>query len=87
MARSVKPSKRGKTAKFYAKNAESRAKHSKDNSNGGKYDKPKSYQREHMKAQRALGTQGTNKDVVKKNGKWTSESMKINRARGGAKRA
>ena len=65
MARSVKPSKRGKTAKFYAKTAESRAKHSKDNSNGGKSDKPKSYQREHMKAQRALGTQGTNKDVVK----------------------
>ena len=76
----------GKTASHYRSNPKSRAKHVKDNSPGGKYAHSKAYKRKHAKLAKKLGTEGTNKDVSIRNGKATAESLKINRARGGAKR-
>ena len=70
----------------YRTNAKSRAKHVKDNSPGGKYAHSKAYKRKHAKLAKKLGTEGTNKDVSIRNGKATAESLKLNRARGGAKR-
>ena len=77
----------GKTAKHYRKNAKSRLKHIVDNSPGGKYAHTNAYKRKHAKLAKKLGTEGTNKDVSIKNGKATAENLKINRARGGAKKA
>ena len=74
-----------KTSKHYAKNPKSRRKHVRDNSNGGKYDKPSSYQKEHQAQRRKLKCSKT-QDVVKKKGKWTCGDRKQNRAKGGAKR-
>tara|TARA_R100000458_G_scaffold48331_1_gene47349 strand:+ start:128 stop:388 length:261 start_codon:yes stop_codon:yes gene_type:complete len=85
MGRKVAPSKRGKTARHYAKNAASRKKHVKDNSPGGKYAHSKEYKRVHAKKRASLKCK-KNQDVVKKKGKWSCESLKINRRRGGAKR-
>jgi len=78
---------KGKTAQHYAKNEASRLKHVRDNSPGGKYAHSKAYKREHSKARRAAGIMGKGgPDMSKKNGKLVKESLKINRARGGAKR-
>ena len=86
MARGV--SNPGKTARHYRKNAASRRKHVRDNSPGGKYVKSKAYKREHAAARRKAGIMGKGgPDMSKKNGKFVKESLKINRARGGAKRA
>ena len=78
---------KSRTSKFYARNPKSAAKHSCDNSSGcnGKYAHTKKYKKQHAK-QRAKLKCKKNQDVVKKKGKWTCESLKINRARGGAKR-
>ena len=84
MARGV--SNPGRTARHYRNNAASRAKHVRDNSNGGKYDKPASYQREHQAARRKLKIRG-DQDAVRKNGKLVAGNRKENRARGGRDRA
>ena len=77
--------KLGRTARHYRKNPKSRAKHVKDNSPGGKYAHSKEYKRVHAKKRASLKCK-KNQDVVKKKGKWSCESLKINRRRGGAKR-
>ena len=78
---------KGKTAQHYAKNAASRAKHVRDNSPGGKYAHSKAYKREHSRARRKAGIMGKGgPDMSRKNGKFVKENLKINRARGGAKR-
>ena len=74
-----------KTSKFYAKNKKSAAKHSKDNSPGGKYAHSKKYKRKHAKLRNKLKCK-PHEDVSKRKGKWVCESLKINRGRGGAKR-
>ena len=74
-----------KTSKFYAKNPKSAAKHSRDNSPGGKYAHSKKYKRKHAKLRDKLKCK-KNEDVSKRKGKWVCESLKINRGRGGAKR-
>ena len=74
-----------KTSKFYAKNPKSAAKHSKDNSPGGKYAHSKKYKRKHAKLRNKLKCK-PHEDVSKRKGKWVCESLKINRGRGGAKR-
>ena len=74
-----------KTSKFYAKNPKSAAKHSRDNSPGGKYAHSKKYKRKHAKLRDKLKCK-KNEDVSKRKGKWVCESLKINRRRGGAKR-
>jgi hypothetical protein len=86
MARKV--SNPGRTAKFYRdpKNKASREKHIRDNSNGGKYDKPASYQREHANAREKLKI-GPNQDAVRKNGKLVAGNRYQNRADGGRKGA
>ena len=76
---------RSKTSKFYAKNPKSAAKHSRDNSPGGKYAHSKKYKRKHAKLRDKLKCK-KNEDVSKRKGKWVCESLKINRGRGGAKR-
>ena len=78
---------KGKTAQHYATNEASRLKHVRDNSPGGKYAHSKSYKRAHATARRKAGLMGKGgPDMSKKNGKFVKESLKINRARGGAKR-
>ena len=74
-----------KTSKFYAKNPKSAAKHSRDNSPGGKYAHSKKYKRKHAKLRDKLKCK-PHEDVSKRKGKWVCESLKINRGRGGAKR-
>ena len=74
-----------KTSKFYAKNPKSAAKHSRDNSPGGKYAHSKKYKRKHAKLRSKLKCK-PHEDVSKRKGKWVCESLKINRGRGGAKR-
>ena len=76
---------RSKTSKFYAKNPKSAAKHSRDNSPGGKYAHSKKYKRKHAKLRNKLKCK-PHEDVSKRKGKWVCESLKINRRRGGAKR-
>ena len=76
---------RSKTSKFYAKNPKSAAKHSRDNSPGGKYAHSKKYKRKHAKLREKLKCK-PHEDVSKRKGKWVCESLKINRGRGGAKR-
>ena len=76
---------RSKTSKFYAKNPKSAAKHSRDNSPGGKYAHSKKYKRKHAKLRDKLKCK-PHEDVSKRKGKWVCESLKINRGRGGAKR-
>ena len=76
---------RSKTSKFYAKNPKSAAKHSRDNSPGGKYSHSKKYKRKHAKLREKLKCK-PHEDVSKRKGKWVCESLKINRGRGGAKR-
>ena len=76
---------RSKTSKFYAKNPKSAAKHSRDNSPGGKYAHSKKYKRKHAKLRNKLKCK-PHEDVSKRKGKWVCESLKINRGRGGAKR-
>ena len=44
-----------KTSKHYASNKASAAKHSRDNSPGGKYAHSKAYKREHASARKRLG--------------------------------
>ena len=74
----------GKTAKFYRENPKSRAKHNRDNNTGGKYAHTNEYKRKHQEVRRTKNIDGKGgPDVVKKNGKWTTESLKINRRRGG----
>tara|TARA_R100001163_G_C4964724_1_gene127074 strand:- start:155 stop:460 length:306 start_codon:yes stop_codon:yes gene_type:complete len=83
MARTV--SNPGRTARFYQhpKNRESRLKHIRDNSNGGKYDKPAKYQREHQAARRKNNTP-PGKDVVRnKKGNLVNGDRYGNRADGG----
>ena len=76
----------GSTARHYRKNAASRKKHAADNSPGGKYAHSKEYKRKHSAA-RAKLKPGPGKDVSKQpDGSYKSESLKINRGRGGAKR-
>ena len=79
---------KGNSSHHYATNAKSRAKHIRDNSPGGKYAHSKAYKREHARARRKAGLMGKGgPDMSKKNGKFVKESLKINRARGGAQRA
>ena len=73
-----------KTSKFYAKNPKSAAKHSRDNSPGGKYAHSEKYKRKHAKLRDKLKCK-PHEDVSKRKGKWVCESLKINRGRGGAK--
>ena len=75
----------GRTARFYRKNKKSRLKHNRDNNTGGKYDKTKEYTKKHRDIRKKLKCKKS-QDVVKKKGRWACESLKINRARGGAKR-
>ena len=86
MARTV--SNPGKTARFYRHpdNKESRLKHIRDNSPGGKYAKSKEYKRRHQAARRALKIRG-DQDAVNKNGKLVAGNRYANRARGGRDRA
>ena len=84
MAREV--SNPGRTARFYRKNPESRAKHVRDNSPGGKYAHSKEYKRKHQDARRKLKIRG-DQDAVNKNGKLVAGNRKANRARGGRDRA
>ena len=86
MARTV--SNPGRTARFYRHpdNKESREKHIRDNSPGGKYAKSKKYKREHEAARRKLKIRG-DQDAVRKNGKLVAGNRKANRARGGRDRA
>ena len=88
MGRKVAPSKRGKTARHYAKNAASRKKHVKDNSPGGKYAHSKEYKREHASARASLKIKkGSSQDASKQpDGSYKRESRKANRGRGGAQR-
>jgi len=76
-----------KTSKHYAKNKASAAKHSRDNSPGGKYAHSKAYKREHASARKRLGIKkGSNMDASKQpDGSYRKESLKINRGRGGGK--
>ena len=75
------------TSKHYAKNKASAAKHSRDNSPGGKYAHSKAYKREHASARKRLGIKkGSNMDASKQpDGSYRKESLKINRGRGGGK--
>ena len=76
----------GPTARHYRKNAASRKKHVADNSPGGKYAHSKEYKRKHSAA-RAKLKPGPGKDVSKQpDGSYKSESLKINRGRGGAQK-
>ena len=77
-----------KTSKHYASNKASAAKHSKDNSPGGKYAHSKAYKREHSKARKQLGIgKGSNLDASKQpDGSYKRESRSTNRGRGGAKK-
>ncbi len=80
----------GRTARFYRENPESQTKHNRDNNTGGKHAHTNEYKRKHSKARRSMNIMGKGgPDVVKdKNGKLTkTESVKKNRARGGAKRS
>ena len=72
---------------FYKKNPDKAQKKSDDNNSGkgGKYAHTDKYKREHKAARKRLDCPKS-KDVVKKKGKWTCESLKINRGRGGSKR-
>ena len=76
-----------KTSKHYAKNKASAAKHSRDNSPGGKYAHSKAYKREHASARKRLGIKkGSNMDASKQpDGSYRKESLKIYRGRGGGK--
>ena len=76
-----------KTSKHYASNKASAAKHSRDNSPGGKYAHSKAYKREHASARKRLGIKkGSNMDASKQpDGSYRKESLKINRGRGGGK--
>ena len=78
----------GKTAKHYRKNPNSRAKHVKDNSPGGKYAHSKAYKRDHASARASLKIKkGSSQDASKQpDGSYKAESRKTNRGRGGAKR-
>jgi len=85
MAREVKNP--GRTARFYRSKPESRAKHIRDNSPGGKYAKSKEYKREHAAARESLKI-GPYQDAVRdKNGNLRPGNRKANRARGGRDRA
>ena len=86
MARTV--SNPGRTARFYRDpdNKESRLKHIRDNSPGGKYAKSKEYKRRHQATRRALKIRG-DQDAVNKNGKLVAGSRYKNRADGGRKGA
>jgi hypothetical protein len=85
MAREVKNP--GRTARFYRRKPESRAKHIRDNSPGGKYVKSKEYKREHAAARERLKI-GPYQDAVRdKNGNLRPGNRKENRARGGRDRA
>lgn len=91
MAREKRPIKTlGRTAKFYRKNKDAREKHRATNRQINMRPSRIKYRSAHIKARRQLGIEGkagkNGPDVVKKNGKWTTESIKINRARGGAQR-
>ena len=78
----------GRTAKFYRMNPESRKKHRDTNRQINMKESKIKYRSAHIKARRKLGIEGKGgPDVVKKDGRWTTEPLKINRARGGAKRA
>ena len=79
----------GKTAKHYRKNPNSRAKHVKDNSPGGKYAHSKAYKRAHASARASLKIRkGSKMDASKQpDGSYRRESRKTNRGRGGARRA
>mgnify|MGYP003136609139 CR=1 FL=1 len=78
----------GKTARHYRKNPNSRAKHVKDNSPGGKYAHSKEYKRDHASARASLKIKkGSSQDASKQpDGSYRRESRKTNRGRGGAKR-
>ena len=79
----------GKTARHYRKNPNSRAKHVKDNSPGGKYAHSKAYKRDHASARASLKIKkGSSQDASKQpDGSYRAESRKTNRGRGGARRA
>jgi len=86
MARTVKNP--GRTARFYRHpdNKESREKHIRDNSPGGKYAHSNAYKREHARANERLKI-GPNQDAVRKNGKLVAGNRYQNRADGGRKGA
>ena len=86
MARTV--SNPGRTAKFYRdpENEESRQKHIRDNSPGGKYAKSNKYKREHEAARERLKI-GPSQDAVRKKGKLVAGNRYQNRADGGRKGA
>ena len=77
-----------KTSKFYAKSPKSAAKHSNDNSPGGKYAHSKAYKREHSRARAQLGIRkGSTQDASKQpDGSYKRESRSTNRGRGGGQR-
>ena len=71
---------------FYKRNPDKAQKKSDDNNSGkgGKFAHTKEYKKAHKAARKKLKCPKS-KDVVKKKGKWTCESLKINRGRGGSK--
>ena len=78
-----------KTSKHYASNKASAAKHSKDNSPGGKYAHDNAYKRAHAKARASLKIgKGSKVDASKQpDGSFRREHRKTNRGRGGSRRA
>ena len=70
----------GRTSRFYRRNKRSRLKHNRDNNTGGKHDATKEYTRKHTEVRRRLKPK-KREDVIRKGGKWTTQSMKINRGR------
>jgi len=84
-SRNVPRSKASKTTKFYWKNPRSAKTHSDSNNSGSPKDEfshTNKYKKEHIAAQKRLGTVGTKKDVEKRKGKWVKLSIGYNRGPG-----
>ena len=84
-SRNVPRSKASKTTKFYWKNKKSREHHSNSNNSDHPEDKfshTNKYKKEHIAAQKRLGTVGTKKDVEKRKNGWVKLSIGYNRGPG-----
>jgi len=84
-SRNVPRSKASKTTKFYWDNPDKAQTHSDNNNSGSPKDKhshTKKYKKEHIAAQKRLGTVGTKQDVEKRKGKWVKLSIGYNRGPG-----
>ena len=84
-SRNVPRSKASKTTKFYWNNKKSREHHSNSNNSDHPEDKfshTNKYKKEHIAAQKRLGTVGTKKDVEKRKKGWVKLSIGYNRGPG-----